>query len=95
MFVPQATALLTALLASSAGVTHWRLQDGVITAVNGNMVFSSSEPCSSCAGESQEGDGLGEVSVVYDREIAVLARRYSTRRSCKFTFVDFLVEGWV
>ena len=83
MLSPQATALLTALLASSAGVTHWRLQDGVITAVNGNMVFSSSEPCSSCSGESEEGDGLSEGSVMYDREIAVLSRRYSTRRSGK------------
>lgn len=79
MLLPLATALLTVLLASGAGVTHWRLQDGVITAVNGNTVFSSNEPCGSCVGESEEGDG----SVVYDREVAVLTRRYSTRRSCK------------
>ena len=83
MLLPQATTLLITLLASSAGVTHWRLQDGVITAVNGNMVFSSSEPCSSCAGESEEADGLSDGSIVYDKEIAVLSRRYSTRRSCK------------
>ena len=71
---PLLSCLVLAVLATCTGVTHWRLQNGAITAVNsGHTVFTaaapeigSSPPCSSCSEESD---------VVYDRIFAVLKPR--------------------
>ena len=72
---PLLSCLVLAVLATCTGVTHWRLQNGVITAVNSghDTVFTaatpktgSSPPCSSC---SEERD------VVHDRVLAVLKPR--------------------
>lgn len=64
------TCLLLAALSTCTGVTHWKLQNGLITAVNsGQTVFTAAvadegaPSCSSCPGKE---------NVVYDRVLAVL-----------------------
>lgn len=57
--------LVVCVLADTAGVTHWRLEKGVITAVNsGQTLFTSSkvEGSSSCVG----------CKVIHDEVLAVL-----------------------
>ena len=67
------TCLVLGVLATCTGVTHWKLKNGVITAVNsGDTVFTAAAPTDSSSPRGSCGEDKG---VIHDRILAVLRQR--------------------
>ena len=71
--------LMLQLLSHSVGVTHWRLEDGVIKAVRVHTVISPQKVCNTCNDDKEE-------VTVFDKELTILIRRLYANKQGWFFF---------
>ena len=72
-----------ALLALTAGVNHWRLQDGVIRAVGGRIIITNKPPSSE---EEEYGEGK---DVIYDEELYLLMTQTKKSKATHTTLIKY------
>ena len=87
VLLPCSVFCVLALLAFTAGVNHWRLQDGVIRAVGGRTIITNKPPSSE---EEEYGEeGSEGKDVIYDEELYLLMTQTKKSKATHTTLIKY------
>ena len=71
--------LVLIFLCESGGVTHWRIQEELIKAVNVNTVITAHQ-----LSDTRDKDEEGKEVVVYDKELSILIKSVHTNKQGQY-----------